>query len=201
MADENNTTETPETETPEAEINGKRCNRKTCHKVMLGVGAAALVGVAAYAGAAHSSGWGHGYGHDGGKRGHMMAMFQEFDADDDGRVTQSEMDAARAMRFSNADDDNSTSISIDEFQNMWMDFMRPRMVDKFQMLDDDGNGEISEDEFAAPFRMALRHMDRNDDGAISMKEMKRKRHWHDDDDDDDDYDRDDNDRDDDRDDD
>lgn len=190
MADENNTTETPENETAAANT-GKRCKRKTSHKVLMGTALAAIVGAAAFAGAAHSSGWGddddcgHGYGHGGHKRGHMMTMFQEFDADDDGRVTKGEMDDARKSRFAKADDDGSASLSLDEFQDMWLEFMRPRMVDKFQMLDDDGDGQISEKEFAQPFQMALRHMDRNDDGAISMKEMKRKRHWYDNDDDDD----------------
>jgi len=197
MSEENNTTENHNTEGGEQK---KRCHRKTSHKVMVATALAAVVGAAAFAGAAQSSGWGDGYGcgkYDG-RHGHMMKMFQEFDADGDGKVTKSELDTARMSRFSDADSDGSSSLNLDEFQGLWQNFMRSRMVDKFQMLDDDGDGQVSEREFSKPFNMALRYMDRNDDGAISMKEIKRKRYWGYDDDDDDRYERNDDDDDDDR---
>lgn len=181
MADENKTPEN--TNTPESNAKGKRCKRKTSHKVVIAAGLVAVVGAAAIAGAAHSSGWGgHGYGYGHSKNGQMMKMFQEFDANDDGKVTKGELDSGRMSHFSNADADGNAALSINEFQGMWMQFMRPHMVDKFQMLDDDGDGEVTEREFQKPFNMIMRHMDRNDDGAISMKEIKRKHRWHDDDD-------------------
>ncbi len=184
MADENNT----ELNTENTPAEKKRCNRKTSHKIMLAGGLAVVVGIAAFAGAAHSSGWGeHGYGEHGygghGRQGHMMQMFDTFDADGDRRLTRAEMHDARTARFNGADSNNDKALSLEEFQGLWLEFLRPRMVDKFQMLDENGDAKVTEKEFARPFDMALRYMDRNDDGVLEMREMKHKRHWYHDDDD------------------
>lgn len=198
MADKHDTPENPEHGATGVN-DGKRRTHKTSHKVMVVAGLAAIIGTAAYIGSAQSSGWGsYGYGHgDGygyghGGYGYMQQMFEEFDSDGDGKLTTAEVTAARISRFNGADNNKDSSLSIEEFQGLWLDHMRPRMVDKFQMLDEDGDGRVTGEEFSQPFAMMMRHMDHNNDGALEMREMqKMHRGWGDHEDDDDRYERDD----------
>ncbi len=199
MADKYNTTENSEYDTTGAK-NVKRCKRKAPHKLMIVAGLAAIVGAAAFVGAAQSSGWGnqgsgqgygqgyghgHGHGYSQGGPGYMMDRFDEFDVNNDGKLTRAEMNAAHMSRFKGADSNKDAALSLDEFQGLWMERMRPRMVDRFQMMDDDGDGRVTEQEFAMPYGKIMRYMDRNDDGVLDMKEMTpMHRGWYDDRDDD-----------------
>ncbi len=174
MADKYDTTENSEHGAMDSK-DSDRCKHKTSRKVMIVAGLAAIIGTAAFIGAAQSSGWGdHGYGqgHGHGGYSHMQQMFEEFDSDGDGKLTTAEINAARMSRFNGADDNKDAVLSLDEFQDLWVEHMRPRMVDRFQMMDDDGDARVTEEEFAMPFRMIMRHMDRNDDGVFELNEMR-----------------------------
>lgn len=181
MADKYNTIENSDHDVTRGK-DGKRGKRKAPHKVMIVAGLAAIIGTAAFIGAAQSGGWGnqgygqgHGYGHGHGYgqggSGYMMNMFEEFDSNNDGKLTKAEINDARMSRFKGADGNKDATLSLDEFQKLWVDHMRPRMVDRFQMLDDDGDGRVTEKEFAMPFGTMMRYMDRNNDGAIELREM------------------------------
>jgi len=119
-------------------------------------------------------------GHMGGRMGQRIdTMFTEVDADKDGKITADEMTAYRAAKIAAADKNGDGSLQIDEFQGIWADLMRPRMVDHFQFLDGDGDGKVTDAEIAAPMTRMSRHMDRNDDGVIARDEMRpQKRGWH-----------------------
>lgn len=164
-------------------------NMKTHTKIVLGLGGAAvLVGGLAFAGSqVLASGWEGG--HKRGGMGRGIQMFEQMDANGDSRVTAAEITAfADALRTEH-DTDGNNAISLSEFEGIWLKQMRSRMVDRFQMMDDDGDGEISEAEVNTKMSRMMRRMDRNDDGAIELKELGRhKRHgkYHDGDDDDDD---------------
>ena len=113
---------------------------------------------------------GHG-GHHGGR--YMLRMFESYDSNGDGKLTQAEIDGVRAARLTQFDTDGDGSLSLTEYQGLWMDAMRERMVDRFQDLDDDGDGMVTKDEFAKPFARVVRYMDFNDDGAIGREDMGR----------------------------
>jgi len=189
MTDRNNTVNTPEENEKCDHKDGKNGKRSKGHKVMIVAGVSALIGIAALAGVAESSGWGehgswnqmhnfHGSHSSHGGQAGMMNMFEEFDADSDGKLTGAELDAARTSRFDDADGNNDAALDLSEFEGLWVNLMRSHMVDKFQMLDDDGDGRVTGQEFARPFGMAMQYMDRNDDGTLEMREMKRThRNW------------------------
>lgn len=152
----------------------------TSRNVMLVIGAVAL-GTTALAGASLADGkHGHGYhgGHHGGPGGgrHGQRMIEQFDVDQDGTVTQVEIDQVRQERLAAFDQDNDGSLTLEEYQALWLDAMHARMVDRFQELDEDGDAIVTVEEFVAPFDSMVERMDRNGDGAISKDDMRRGRH-------------------------
>ncbi|NIA70024.1 hypothetical protein HBA54_15575 [Pelagibius litoralis] len=150
---------------------------------VLGVGAAAVAAQAdggwrGHGGSAHFS-----QGHGGGHGGRMASMLRYFDSDGDGAVSQAEIDQVRDERFAAFDGDGSETLSLAEFEGLWLDFMRERMVDGFQRLDADGDGQVTMAEVNRPLGMMVQRMDRNEDGVIDQSDMKRgKRFYRDDDD-------------------
>src|SRR5918995_1082498 len=141
-------------------------------RLLLAGGTLAL-GAAVFAGASLADGWGrhHGGGHHGGG---AMRLFEQFDANQDGRLTQAEIDQARQSRLAEFDQDGDGSLSLEEYQALWMDAMRERMVDRFQSHDDDGDGLVTSEEFAEPFGRIVSRLDRNDDGELTADEMRRR---------------------------
>lgn len=133
---------------------------------------------------AHSGGHGmHGRHHDGRRTGrhgkggrHLARMLESFDSNDDGRLTQVEIDAARGERFSAFDADGSQTLTLEEYEKLWLDAMREVMVDRFQHLDADGDAQITAEEFKKPFSMVVRRMDRNEDGAVDREDLRRRPH-------------------------
>jgi hypothetical protein len=108
--------------------------------------------------------------------GGAAAMLKEFDANGDGKLTQEEIDTARANRVAEFDADKDGSLSLDEYQALWMSAMRERMVDRFQFYDNDGNGIITVEEYSEPFAQTVERWDRNDDGALSKDDRPQKHH-------------------------
>ena len=161
----------------------KTCRRKISHKALAIAGIGAIVGGVARAGMAHAGNWAHGDDDHRGKGKHMTEMFERFDANGDGQVTRAEIESTRQTMFGGADNNSDSNLDLQEFEGLWLNHMRPRMVDKFQMLDNDGDGQITEAEFAKPIAHMAERLDRNDDGVIEMKELKRKHFGHGDDDD------------------
>ncbi|MCF6293515.1 MAG: hypothetical protein L3J04_08990 [Robiginitomaculum sp.] len=76
--------------------------------------------------------------------GHNM----EWDTNDDGEVSKDEIKAAKRKEMSKYDKNRNRSLSLSEYENLWMAKQRNKMVDQFQDLDEDGDGKITEDEFA-----------------------------------------------------
>ena len=156
-------------------------------KIAIAAGAVVLAGVAAVATTtqAHRSyhseyGYSHGgYGHHGkgrhdGRHG-GGAMMERFDVDGDGRITRAEIDQVRDERLKQFDADQNGALSLDEFEGLWLDFVRERMVDRFQSLDDDGDGQVTQAEIDRRLSQMLERMDRNEDGAIDKNDRRRHR--------------------------
>lgn len=121
----------------------------------------------------------HGGGGHGGKMGHgrrtdrLMDLMELYDLDGDGKVTQAEIDQGRADRLGEFDSDGDGTLSLQEYEALWLDAMRERMVDRFQKHDDDGDGQVTVEEFSERTGRMVMRGDRNDDGAISLEDLRR----------------------------
>lgn len=131
----------------------------------------------AHAGPGDRDGWrGHRDGHHGGRHGGpgMARMLMErYDTDKDGKVTQAEIDAVQAERFTTAAGANGQSISIDQFETLYNAEHRERMVRAFQRLDRDGDGQVTREEFNRRTDGMVARMDRDGDGALAPTDGRR----------------------------
>ena len=117
-----------------------------------------------------------------GMRGHHAAhgggtnLLETFDTNGDGQLTQAEIDGFRAERLAKFDTDGNGTLNLQEYEALWLDAFRERMVDAFQRHDDDGDGIVTAEEFNDPYANMVARMDRNDDGILSGEELRPKRH-------------------------
>lgn len=133
-------------------------------------------------GAGYGAG-GHGWGKRGGGhmgrhhgRGHRMKrMMHRFDTDKDGKLTQAEIDGSRKALVAKHDANADGQLTLAEFQNLWLEVRRRRMVRSFQRIDEDGDAAITLAEFLEPFSRIVERMDRNEDGVLD-KQDRRRRH-------------------------
>jgi len=121
-----------------------------------------------------------GHGDRGGMSGHgdrggMREMMVTFDTDGDGNVTQVEIDAVRQGQITEFDSNGDGSLDLTEYQALWLDAMRERMVDRFQAHDDDGDGSVTVEEFNENFSDMVERMDRNGDGVLNADDRGMRR--------------------------
>ncbi|OHC46558.1 MAG: hypothetical protein A2092_05160 [Rhodobacteraceae bacterium GWE1_64_9] len=83
-------------------------------------------------------------------------VYQSFDADGDGTVSASELEAGLAAQLNEHDADGNGALSSDEFASLFAQMTRGMAERPFAMLDADQNGEISADEMAFPAQMMAR---------------------------------------------
>lgn len=112
----------------------------------------------------------------GGKGGSEMfhTLFTEVDADNDRSVTQAEVDSYRSTKMGEADTSGDSALSIDEFDTLYREFTRSRMVDTFQDFDADGDGVVSAEELDVRFDDIVERMDRDGDGALTLQDRGRR---------------------------
>ncbi len=94
------------------------------------------------------------------------ALLEQFDTNEDGVVTQDEIDAVRAAELAEYDTDGEGTLSLEEYQAYWLSRLYERMVDAFQHLDADGDGEVTIDEFNAGLANIVERLDASGDGAL-----------------------------------
>jgi len=97
---------------------------------------------------------------------------KRFDTDNDGKLTQDEINQARRALVTKHDADGNGQLTLAEFQNLWLEVRRKRMVRSFQRIDEDGDAIISVDEFLEPFSRVVERMDRNEDGVLDKKDRR-----------------------------
>jgi Ca2+-binding EF-hand superfamily protein len=78
------------------------------------------------------------------------ALFESFDADEDGTLTPDELRAGLEAQLRTYDADGDGSLSIEEFEVLHSAAIREMMVDHFQALDNDGDGRVTGEEITAP---------------------------------------------------
>jgi Ca2+-binding EF-hand superfamily protein len=151
--------------------------------------AAGLTGLMAAAGIAQADRGGHGYGGEGGHgggHGRMMMMEQfteRYDANNDGKISQEEIDTNRTATLERNDADKDGSLSLAEFEKVWMEANRQRMVREFQRFDTDGDAKVTLEEYRKPLADMVARADRNGDGVLSRDDrgrgdgMRRMHRW------------------------
>lgn len=108
-----------------------------------------------------------------GPAGMMMPILREADANDDGAITQAEIDAWVDSKVAAADADGDGNLSLAEFEAVWLSVTRPRMVDAFQALDEDGDATVTAAEVDERVGGIVARMDRNDDGQLDRDDRGR----------------------------
>lgn len=155
-------------------------------KIALGAALAGFIGLVAAGGIAIAGkgghggmdGWHHGMGHHGMGHGGMARYLAErYDGNKDGKIAQDEIDANRKAWHEEFDADKNTTLSLDEFQALWLKARRDRMVREFQEFDRDGNGQVTLDEYRQPMADMVANMDSNGDGVLDRTD--RREHWRD----------------------
>ena len=132
-------------------------------KIVLAAGLAAVLAAGGLAGVAAADGWGKGHG-----RGMMgMHMMERYDANKDGKLSQEEIDGNRTQWHGEFDADKNATLSLDEFQSLWLKARHEMMVREFQRFDRDGNGQLTLDEYKGPLASMVSSHDQNGDGVIS----------------------------------
>ena len=166
-------------------------------KIVLAVSVVAL-GSLAIVGTSVASKWRDHAGHHGlyamhdGPGGHRgkraMRMLKQFDTNNDDRLTQAEIEEVRDGRFATFDANGDGTLDLKEFEALWLETRRERMVDRFQRLDADGDAIVTVEEYNEPFENFVARFDRNGDGALSRDDRPRRgyryQERYDDDDDD-----------------
>ena len=150
-------------------------------RFLLSTGAIALA-AATFAGVSLADGgWGrhHGGSHHGGHGGWGGGapgerLFEAFDANQDGTLTQAEVDQARQAKLTEFDADGNGSLDLEEYQALWLDAMRERMVDRFQDHDDDGDGQVTAEEFGDRYSRLVGRLDADGDGAVTQDELRER---------------------------
>ncbi|MGI9434439.1 MAG: EF-hand domain-containing protein [Geminicoccaceae bacterium] len=158
---------------------------KTHTKIAIATSVAVIGGLALVGTSMARGGFHKGHGPFGGGAAMMM---QQFDVDQDGKLTRAEIDDGLRSRITSADRDGDGNLNLEEFQPLLVEVMQPRIVKGFQFLDTDGDAVITPDEIEQPLNRMVSHLDRNDDGDLSADELQKRRggwgrghHGHDDD--------------------
>jgi hypothetical protein len=138
-------------------------------KVLLAGAAAVLIGGVALAGTSFAE---RGFGHHGMRMGMMMGgvgheMLKNVDTNDDGALSQEEIDAAVNARFTEFDANADGELALEEFQALWAEITRPISVRAFQFLDPDGDAALAKVELTDRFGSVVAHFDQNADGVLS----------------------------------
>jgi hypothetical protein len=117
-----------------------------------------------------------------GRHGHgmhnMQMMAERYDANKDGKLSQEEIDTNRTSWHGEFDADKNATLSLQEFQGLWLKARNEEMVREFQRFDRDGNGQVTLDEYKQPLANMVARMDHNGDGVLSPDDRKRMRDRH-----------------------
>ncbi|MEM9631058.1 MAG: calcium-binding protein [Pseudomonadota bacterium] len=102
----------------------------------------------------------------GGHEKRAERLFERFDVDKDGVITQAEIDEVRAQDFATADADGNGEISLEEFKAEFLNRSNDRMVRAFQFLDADGDGVVTQEEVDVAANRLFNRLDRDGNGTV-----------------------------------
>jgi Ca2+-binding EF-hand superfamily protein len=133
----------------------------------------AMVGGVFLAGSSFADRLGSAHGMMGGFGELRRELLKTVDTNDDGSISQDEINAAVDSRLTQFDADKDGSLSLSEFEALWADLTRPAAVRAFQFLDPDGSASVSKQELDERFGKIVDRFDRNGDGVLSKDDRPR----------------------------
>ncbi len=145
---------------------------KTYNKIALAASVVAAGGLAFVGTSMARGGFQKGHGMFGG----ASMIIEQLDADENGELSRAEIDSGLESRIANADANGDGNVDLEEFQPLFLEIIRSRMVDGFQKLDADGDAVITPEEFQGPINRIMSRLDRDEDGTLSAEEMQMRRH-------------------------
>jgi Ca2+-binding EF-hand superfamily protein len=106
-------------------------------------------------------------------------LLDRFDVNQDGAVSQDEVQAVHQAVFTTADVNADGFLTIDELETAHLQQREEHLADRFAELDQNGDGSISADEFATNGRNPqcqpaghFTEMDSNGDSLVTLEEMR-----------------------------
>lgn len=105
---------------------------------------------------------GHGPHHG----GFIAELFERYDVEGTGKIKVEDMLTIRADELKKFDKNGDGQLDLQEYEALWLDRMRERMVRSFQHYDRDGNAQVTVEEFNYPINRLAKRLDRNKDGTI-----------------------------------
>jgi hypothetical protein len=144
--------------------------RKT--KIALAAGLAGLIVAGGAAGVAFADRGGSHRGH-----GFMMMqnMLERYDANKDGSISKEEVEQNRATWHADFDADKNGTLSLQEFEALWIKARNEEMVREFQRFDRDGNGQVTLEEYRDPVLRMVERADHDGDGMMGPGDRMRRR--------------------------
>ncbi len=125
----------------------------------------------------HHGGYRHGRRHHRwkghGKRHRGRHLMERYDANNDKKVTQEEINTNREAWHKEFDANNDGKLSLDEFRQLWLKARARRIVREFQRFDRDGDAGVTQSEYLRPMADLVERRDRNGDGALSREDRRR----------------------------
>ena len=113
------------------------------------------------------------HGHKGPHRGPSPEkLLARFDSNQDGQISQAEIDAATAAKAQAIDSNGDGLISAAEVEAQREARRRQRQEERLLRADANGDGQVSLDEFSQHQRDRLSRLDRDGDGLISSEELR-----------------------------
>jgi EF hand len=147
-----------------------------CKRILIAAAVALVTGGTVTGAAIANPGFGH---HGGPFRIVMLDMLGTIDTNNDGALSQEEINSAVGSRYAAFDSNKDAQLSLEEFQVLWTDLTRPLAVRAFQFLDRDGNAAVAREEVDRRFGTLVTRFDRNKDGQLSPEDRPhgRERGW------------------------
>ncbi|MEM7403673.1 MAG: hypothetical protein AAF458_00210 [Pseudomonadota bacterium] len=107
-----------------------------------------------------------------GKKGQRAdALFERYDTNQDQVVTASEVNAERSKTLATHDANGDGALTMAEFEQVWLERMRPRLERAFQRLDTDGDARVSSGEYQQTTDRLMSRLDTNGDQQITRDEL------------------------------
>jgi len=147
-------------------------------KILVALGAAGILAVTAVANTAfadrkHGQHGMHGGGHHQGMMSRQFdSLAERYDANQDGEITQAEIDQNRAEWHREFAGDDA--MTLEEFQNLWLRARNRQMVREFQRFDIDGDGRITLEEYQEPMAEYVERFDRSDNQSLGKDDFQRR---------------------------
>jgi Ca2+-binding EF-hand superfamily protein len=145
-------------------------------KLFIALGAAGVFGFIAVADSAFADrkrGGYHGGHHHGMSARHFRSLAERYDLNQDGEITQEEIDRNRAewhAEFSGDDD----AMTLEQFQDLWLRARHRQMVREFQRFDRDGDGRITLEEYQRPMAGFVERLDRTGSQSLTREDFQRR---------------------------